>query len=247
MRRKFWMTLAVSWVLALLALAAEEAKPAGDITKPGTYTSGKWSYTLETKSAGYKTESRTGVLSYDGQALKLDAGLNDWVRTPWGPLYWVGKRLFTWGDNGWMPKPAAEKRQGRELAIPGLAPEETAQLPTAAPAAGGLLVGKEANGTFGEVDAGQTGTINLPGNPTTGYEWSAQPPDDPAVSALGPGEYQADPTGEGLVGSGGQYFFRFRAERPGAAKITLSYRRSWEKNASEIFTVLVRVLAAKGR
>ena len=246
MWRRLWMVTVVFGLLALLPLAAEEAKPAGDITKPGTYASDKWTYTLESKSAGYKTESRTGTLSYDGQTLKLDAGINDWVRTPWGPLYWVGKRLFTWGDNGWMPKPSTEKRQGRELAIPGLAPEETARLPVVT-ASGGMMVGKEANGSFVEVEAGQTVTIRLPGNPTTGYEWSAAPPDDPAVSALGGGEYQADAAGEGTVGSGGQYLFRYRADRAGAAKIVISYRRSWEKNASEIFTLLVRVLGSMGR
>jgi predicted secreted protein len=39
--------------------------------------------------------------------------------------------------------------------------------------------------------------------------------------------------------------FHYKAERPGASKIVLNYRRNWEKSPTEIFHVLVRVSAAK--
>jgi inhibitor of cysteine peptidase len=261
-------------VLTLVGAAfAGGDTPATDITQPGTYTAGKWAYTLEVRSGGYQTESRTGALTYDGKPLDLDPEINDHVRTPWGAMYWVGKRRITWGPNGWMPqRHPKEKRGGKELQVPGLPPEEYAQLPplpaaapavaAAAPAAyvsapaaapqpaapaapgGEIVLGKEATGHYVEAAVGQAITVRLPGNPTTGFQWTALPPDDPAVVALGAGEYAPDPDAAGRVGAGGTYTFRFRAERPGAAKIVIQYRRSWEPSPTEVFHVLVRVAAA---
>jgi len=93
--------------------------------------------------------------------------------------------------------------------------------------------------------AGQTITVRLAGNPTTGFGWAALPPDDSAVVALGAGEYQQDPAAAGRVGAGGTYTFRFRAEHPGAAKLVIQYRRPWEPAPTAVFHVLVRVVAAK--
>jgi len=262
-------------VLLLAAVAsAVEGSPAVDITKPGTYTAGKWTYSLEVRTGGYQTESRTGRLAYDGKPLDLDPEINDRVRTPWGVLYWVGKRRITWGPNGWMPqRHPSNERGGRELRVPGLPPDEYDQLPpdeTAAPVPSTatpasippaappqplppaapaqpmvpgteIVLGREATGHYIEAVVGQTITVRLAGNPTTGFGWAALPPDDPAVAAVGGGEYQQNPADAGRVGAGGTYIFRFRAEQPGAAKLVIQYRRPWEPGPTEVFHVLVRV------
>ena len=228
------------------AFSADASTPA-DITKPGTYTSGKWTYTLEVMSMGSQTESRTGTLLYDGKELDLRQQVNDFVRTPWGTLYWVGKRRMTWGDNGWMPKPHAKAdRTGRELSVTGMTPEEKADLPAPA-ATGEIVLGREAAGHFVEAMVGQGITVRLSGNVTTGYSWEALAPDDSAVGAAGKGQYEEEKTAPGMTGQGGTFVFHFTAERPGAAKLVFHYRRSWEKDPTEVFTVMVRVLAPRGR
>ncbi len=304
--RRVVMALALPALMAGLLWAADEVQKI-NLYKSGKYTSGKWGYALEVESAGNQTEKKVGALSYGGQELDLKAQINDFVRTPWGVMYWVGKRRLTWGPQGWMPvKHESETRQGRELMVPGLLPEEYAQLPLAgssaeiravgvpvaaapatasagtagpatasvpvpgpassaelarpagsAPAAAApptgvwppaapneIVLGREAAGHYVEAAVGQVITVRLPGNPTTGFEWVALPPDDAAVSVEASGQYVPDPVGANVVGGGGTYVFHYKAERPGAAKIVLHYRRNWEKSPTEIFHVLVRVSAA---
>ena len=242
------MRLAAAALAVLLLAATTSAgggNPAVNITQPGTYTAGKWTYTLEVRSGGYQTESRTGTLVYDGKRLDLDPEINDHVRTPWGTMYWVGKRRITWGPNGWMPqRHPKEKRGGKELQVPGLPPAAPAQ-----PLVPGteIVLGREATGHYIEAVVGQTITVRLAGNPTTGFGWAALPPDDPAVAAVGEGEYQQNPAVAGRVGAGGTYVFRFRAERPGAAKLVIQYRRPWEPGPTEVFHVLVRVAGRRSR
>lgn len=292
--RRVVTALALSALMAGLLWAADEVQKV-NLYKSGKYASGKWGYALEVESAGNQTEKKVGALSYGGQELDLKAQINDFVRTPWGVMYWVGKRRLTWGPQGWMPvKHESETRQGRELMVPGLPPEEYARLPlagssaeiravgvpaaAAAPAASSgatepattgvsvpgpassaalvppatvwppaapneIVLGREATGHYVEATVGQVITVRLPGNPTTGFEWVALPPDDAAVSVEAAGQYVPDPVGAGVLGSGGTYVFHYKAERPGASKIVLHYRRSWEKSPTEIFHVLVRVSA----
>lgn len=218
-----------------------------DLTRPGTYTAGKWKYTLKRETMGRDTEKSMGILFYDGKALDLKPGVNDYVRTPWGPLYWVGKRLMTWGPNGWMIQPAeGEKRIGREISVAGVPVEEVQQLPIVTGTSGEIALGKEACGDYVEAMIGQIITIRLPGNPTTGYAWQALPPDHAAVIPIGPVEYHKSADDGKAVGTGGAYVFHYRADREGAAKITLLYKREWEKEPAERFTVLVRVSSAAG-
>lgn len=216
-------------------------RPTEDVTKPGTYTAGKWTYTLEFKSMGHKTESRTGTLLYEGRKLDVDPRVNDFVRTPWGIFYWVGKHWVTWEDSGWMPKPKEDSdRSGRELAVSGVSMEELAQLPAPA-GTDEIILDKEAAGHFVEAVVGQGITVRLPGNTSTGFSWEALPPDDPAVIAAGKGEYAQESATPPMLGQGGMFVFRFLAQRPGAAKLVFKYKRQWEKDPTEVFTVLVRV------
>jgi inhibitor of cysteine peptidase len=91
------------------------------------------------------------------------------------------------------------------------------------------------------VPLGETFTITLPSNPTTGYRWQlAQPLDKRIVSEAGH-EYQPDKPAR--IGSGGQEVWTFRASGMGRTVISMQYIRPWETGKppvnSGIFTVIV--------
>jgi inhibitor of cysteine peptidase len=87
------------------------------------------------------------------------------------------------------------------------------------------------------VKVGQEFTIELKANPTTGYDWECtsvyewiQPLDK---------TYQSDNTG--LVGSGGEDIFRFKAHGQGKAMLDFVYKRSWETTSLEQKSFTVEV------
>lgn len=79
-----------------------------------------------------------------------------------------------------------------------------------------------------EAAAGQTFVITLDSNPSTGYRWSLDEPLDEQVVRLVGSEYQAPAAN--LPGAGGAEVWTFRAVAPGAARVALSYARSWERD-----------------
>ena len=84
-------------------------------------------------------------------------------------------------------------------------------------------------------------TIALDSNPTTGYEW--QPTYDKTMLELVEKTYkQGETAKQGMVGAGGVEYFKFKALKPGEAKVTMDYKRSWEKENIEqlVFTVNVK-------
>ncbi len=87
---------------------------------------------------------------------------------------------------------------------------------------------------------GQRVLIQLPENPTTGYQWSIEAFDPQVLAATG-----ADFTASsgGLLGAGGQRTFVFTALAPGRTAVRLVYRRSWEPKtqAGEAFEVRIQV------
>lgn len=80
-------------------------------------------------------------------------------------------------------------------------------------------------------------TIQLPGNPTTGYEWVVEQYTQGIVS-IGESTYQADQTenqtDEQIVGGGGIYSFEVAGLAPGEATVELRYYRSWEGSQNAI-------------
>lgn len=88
--------------------------------------------------------------------------------------------------------------------------------------------------------------IQLPGNPTTGYEWAVEQYTEGIVS-VGESTYQADQsenqTDEQIVGGGGTYSFEVGGLAPGEATVELRYYRSWEgsQNAIQIATYVFDV------
>ena len=85
---------------------------------------------------------------------------------------------------------------------------------------------------------GETLTVELAGNPTTGYEWTLARI-DAAFLRLAGATYAPDSS---AIGSGGTYTFRFEALHAGATTLGLVYRRSWEpSDADPTFTLAVNI------
>ena len=221
--------------------APPAAKPI-DPNKPGTRLSGRWQYTLQISDPGTPAEGRSGWLFYDGRKLPLGQ-INDYYRTPWGPIYWVGVPQTQAGLHGWMSFPSPKtKGLGRELPLPAVA-----VAPRPAPRSPWFEIAKADSGKHARVPVGQYIFIRLPGNPTTGFQWRVGaiagvsvrllsepqyvPPASSAAAgtggtsslnspAAGAGDVSANPA---AVGAGGTYYFKFRAVAPGTTKIKLIY------------------------
>ncbi len=102
------------------------------------------------------------------------------------------------------------------------------------------------NGASLTVGVGDTITITLAGNPTTGYSWESDLSEaDVALLTLVGGEptYQADETDTDVVGAGGTYTFTFEAAAAGQAELKLKYWRSFEAQAEplETFTIYLTI------
>jgi inhibitor of cysteine peptidase len=74
----------------------------------------------------------------------------------------------------------------------------------------------------------QSITIELDGNPTTGYSWTYTMDPEGIVKEVSH-EYKAD--AKGTVGGGGKYTYVFAAQSPGEVQMQFVYARPWETNA----------------
>ncbi len=89
-------------------------------------------------------------------------------------------------------------------------------------------------------NAGDTFTIELAANLTTGYDWAVRIINDDIVSLVSKEYLPAVDTS--IVGSGGVDVFTFKAVRTGFAIINLDYARSFEKDSTvETLTYIVNV------
>ena len=89
------------------------------------------------------------------------------------------------------------------------------------------------------VKVGESFTIELPGNPTTGYTWEVEFCEDSPLLLEAQEFLQKNP---GAVGSGGIFLWNFRATSLGSSALHLTYRRPWETVApidEYIFLVIV--------
>jgi inhibitor of cysteine peptidase len=106
----------------------------------------------------------------------------------------------------------------------------------------GITVIEKANGTTVKLTQGRILTVMLAGNPTTGYSWSIDKNDKTRLSPVGKPEYIRDPAPEGIVGSGGMYRFKFKAEKTGTTDLKLVYKRPWEKDKKPAKTFTLKVV-----
>ena len=75
---------------------------------------------------------------------------------------------------------------------------------------------------------GEMINFTIHGNPTTGYQWSAD--QDAANGAFSiQRHYETNPAGSGMVGVGGLYTFEVTAgDSEGEGIFSISYARPWE-------------------
>lgn len=96
------------------------------------------------------------------------------------------------------------------------------------------------NGKTVDLKTGETFTIALEGNPTTGYNWEVSEIDPTVAQLVGEPDYKSDSK---LIGSGGMFKFTFKAVAPGTSHVKLVYHRPWEEDVAPIeeFEVTVNV------
>ena len=98
--------------------------------------------------------------------------------------------------------------------------------------------------TMLEVQAGETFTVNLCSNPSTGFEWSEEAKiSDPAVLKLEDHEFigpESEPPPP--PGTPGQEVWTFNALSQGSSKIYLEYSRPWEGGEKGEWTCTVNVV-----
>lgn len=108
-------------------------------------------------------------------------------------------------------------------------------------ASGGTQLTEGDNGKTVRLKVGETFTIKLPGNPSTGYSWNGAA--DPEVVVLvGEPEFTSDAADENIVGAGGTLTMTYKAVKAGEGELKLQYSRVWESVQPEkTFTVRVVV------
>ena len=102
-----------------------------------------------------------------------------------------------------------------------------------------LALTAEDNGTQINIEEGQTITIMLEGNPTTGYTWDVADGTGAVLRQVGETEYEAE---SDLIGAGGVQTLRFEAVEAGETELSLVYHRPWETNVEPLETFTVRVV-----
>ncbi|MDD5681223.1 MAG: protease inhibitor I42 family protein [Candidatus Omnitrophica bacterium] len=92
------------------------------------------------------------------------------------------------------------------------------------------------------VTAGETFTIEMESNRTTGYEWQLAEPVDKDRLEFVISEYVPDTSGR--MGAGGKERWTFKAIGPGNPVIHFKYVRPWEKDAppaeKKSFVVMIK-------
>ena len=86
-------------------------------------------------------------------------------------------------------------------------------------------------------------TIELAGNPTTGYAWvRIEPSDlgDGPLAAIEEGTCTA-PDQCSLVGEGGDYLFEYQAVSSGTVTLRYAYKRPWEDEPIDEFAITIWV------
>jgi len=83
------------------------------------------------------------------------------------------------------------------------------------------------------IKAGDSCSVTLDGNPTTGYTWQYAIDDESIVKLAN----ESSTPDSALIGAGSTFHWTFQALKPGETKITFRYYRPWEGNANFLQTV----------
>ena len=103
-----------------------------------------------------------------------------------------------------------------------------------------VKITKDMNGETISVEKGDTITLSLAGNSTTGFNWELIEMSQSILAPEGEPDYKS---GSMLIGSGGVYTYKFNAVQAGSTTLKLVYHRSWEKDIppAEMFEVFIEV------
>jgi inhibitor of cysteine peptidase len=115
--------------------------------------------------------------------------------------------------------------------------------PTPQPMVVNILVTEEFDGRVIDATTGQTITVSLKSNPSTGYTWEVVALDENVLQALGEPEFTPDSQ---LVGAPGRQSLQFKVVGAGETDLKLVYHRPFEKDKVPESTFSVKV-SAKGR
>lgn len=108
--------------------------------------------------------------------------------------------------------------------------------------ANGTSLTEADNGKTINLQPGETLTLTLESNPTTGYSWQVMELDNAVLTQEGDPKYKQSSGAEGLVGAGGTETFRFKTIGSGETSLSLGYMRPWESVPPvETFTIQVDV------
>ena len=78
-----------------------------------------------------------------------------------------------------------------------------------------------------EMNVGYIFSVELEGNPSTGYTWEVAEMDTALLKQVGETEFETD---NDLVGASGVLILRFEAIGTGETPLNLIYHRPWEEN-----------------
>lgn len=85
------------------------------------------------------------------------------------------------------------------------------------------------------LQVGQSLTLTLPSNPTTGYRWLVQNPATNVLQSLGPEVYSASEDA-GIVGNAGISTWRYQARATGEGHLVLVYQQPWAPEVPPVQT-----------
>jgi inhibitor of cysteine peptidase len=117
--------------------------------------------------------------------------------------------------------------------------QQAASASKAQPSSPAVILTERDNGTDIDITIGSALVVQLPSNPSTGYNWTIA--GEPSPLKLQKTSFRKGATKASSVGASGTAIFQLRASSPGLATLTLIYRRSWEYNVAPIKTFTVRV------
>lgn len=92
-----------------------------------------------------------------------------------------------------------------------------------------------------ELRSGQVFSLRLPSDPGSGFRWSLLDGAVPVLQPLGPEVYSSDEASD-LLGGAGVSIWRFRAVAPGEGRLSLDYRRPWEREIAAERSFACRIL-----
>ena len=105
-----------------------------------------------------------------------------------------------------------------------------------------MVLDESSDGSVQTLSVGDTVIIALKGNASSGYQWIRETPDsingDPLVT-ISEGEYEVDDPD--VCGGPGTFRFSYQASTAGVITLAYEYRRPWEDDFIDTFSVVIWV------